>query len=108
MQRLEVSGAVRPIYGSLGVKWLICDLQTFKWNILPPTWGFQEAVLCHDLKDHSLNTDVKHFYKIPAFLIQKNSFLKRTYLQVWKNSVLTNIKFRYVVIVIYILFYDVY
>ena len=23
MQRLEVSGAVRPIYGSLGVKWLI-------------------------------------------------------------------------------------
>ena len=22
MQRLEVSGAVRPIYGSLGVKWL--------------------------------------------------------------------------------------
>jgi len=24
MQRLEVSGAVRPIYGSLGVKRLIC------------------------------------------------------------------------------------
>ena len=24
MQRLEVSGAVRPIYGSLGVKWLTC------------------------------------------------------------------------------------
>jgi len=23
MQRLEVRGAVRPIYGSLGVKWLI-------------------------------------------------------------------------------------
>jgi len=23
MQRLEVSGAVRTIYGSLGVKWLI-------------------------------------------------------------------------------------
>ena len=23
MQRLEVSSAVRPIYGSLGVKWLI-------------------------------------------------------------------------------------
>ena len=22
MKRLEVSGAVRPIYGSLGVKWL--------------------------------------------------------------------------------------
>jgi len=22
MQRLEVSGAVRPIYGSLGVRWL--------------------------------------------------------------------------------------
>jgi hypothetical protein len=24
MQRLEVSGAVRPMYGSLGVKWLMC------------------------------------------------------------------------------------
>ena len=24
MQRLEVSGAVRPLYGSLGVKGLIC------------------------------------------------------------------------------------
>ena len=23
MQRLEVSGVVRPIYGSLGVKWLV-------------------------------------------------------------------------------------
>ena len=26
MQLLEVSGAVRPIYGSLGVKWLITPL----------------------------------------------------------------------------------
>jgi len=25
MQRLEVSGAVRPIYESLGVRWLITD-----------------------------------------------------------------------------------
>ena len=31
MQRLEVSGAVRPIYGSLGVKRLIGQL------FLPPT-----------------------------------------------------------------------
>ena len=27
MQRLEVSGAVRPIYGSLGVKRLTADIQ---------------------------------------------------------------------------------
>jgi len=26
MQRLEVSGAVRPIYGSLGVKWHISKI----------------------------------------------------------------------------------
>ena len=37
MQRLEVSGAVRPIYGSLGVKRLIgtfinCKLQVFQVN----------------------------------------------------------------------------
>jgi hypothetical protein len=55
----------------------MCVTQTLKWNILPPTLGFPEAVLCHDLKDHSLNTDVKRFYKIPPFLIKKYSFLKK-------------------------------
>jgi len=29
MQRLEVSGAVRPIYGSLGVKWLTQEIFNF-------------------------------------------------------------------------------
>ena len=34
MQRLEVSGAVRPIYVSLGVKWLIfIDYATFNKNL---------------------------------------------------------------------------
>jgi len=32
MQRLEVSGAVRPLYGSLGVKGLITTLQAFPQN----------------------------------------------------------------------------
>ena len=39
MQRLEVSGAVRPIYGSLGVKQLIlivCVLARFEQGALPP------------------------------------------------------------------------
>ena len=35
MQRLEVSGAVRPIYGSLGVKRLICTFFLSQWPILP-------------------------------------------------------------------------
>jgi len=37
MQRLEVSGAVRPIYGSLGVKGLITLnlLWRLKFSILP-------------------------------------------------------------------------
>jgi hypothetical protein len=30
MQRIEVSGAVRPLYGSLGVKGLNCKLKYFK------------------------------------------------------------------------------
>ena len=34
MQRLEVSGAVRPIYGSLGVKRLICK----SFNQAVTTW----------------------------------------------------------------------
>jgi len=29
MQRLDVSGEVRPLYGSLGVKGLICFRQTY-------------------------------------------------------------------------------
>ena len=33
MQRLEVSGAVRPIYGSLGVKRLILIFLTLNWHI---------------------------------------------------------------------------
>ena len=40
MQRLEVSGAVRPIYGSLGVKrfnpaacWLIRAFAGVAWNV---------------------------------------------------------------------------
>jgi len=32
MQRLEVSGAVRPIYGSLGVKRLSGLRLVFKWQ----------------------------------------------------------------------------
>ena len=32
MQRLEVSGAVRPIYGSLGVKWLTCLGEVAKYE----------------------------------------------------------------------------
>ena len=36
MQRLEVSGAVRPIYGSLGVKRLIKQPQGFKRLIAAP------------------------------------------------------------------------
>ena len=31
MQRLVVSGEVRPIYGSLGVKRLICVCDNVKW-----------------------------------------------------------------------------
>ena len=32
MQRLEFSGAVRPIYGSLGVKPLIINSNAFLWS----------------------------------------------------------------------------
>ena len=37
MQRLEVSGAVRPIYGSLGVKRLIIHI--FDINMFTPVFG---------------------------------------------------------------------
>ena len=34
MQRLEVSGAVRPIYGSLGVKRLMAQINLTYWILL--------------------------------------------------------------------------
>ena len=41
MQRLEVSGAIRPIYGSLGVKRLSKPqiLYECHWNVLPLFWN---------------------------------------------------------------------
>jgi len=39
MQRLEVSGAVRPLYGSLGVKGLIINLMTHLYNLTAPTYS---------------------------------------------------------------------
>ena len=45
MQRLEVSGAVRPIYGSLGVKQLN-KLYILAWN-LPPTHYRCRGLLLH-------------------------------------------------------------
>ena len=46
MQRLEVSGAVRPIYGSLGVKRL-------KRTKLPTASHFYEAFCCSRLNKSS-------------------------------------------------------
>jgi hypothetical protein len=41
--------------------------------------GFQRLCCFINLKDHNLNTDmVRHFYKIPTFMIQKYKFLKST------------------------------
>ena len=43
MQRLEVSGAVRPIYGSLGVKRLNYDgTQSFMNTFAPSATGYRE------------------------------------------------------------------
>ena len=41
MQRLEVSGAVRPIYVSLGVKRLILSMH--EWLLLPKAVSFTGA-----------------------------------------------------------------
>ena len=42
MQRLDVSGAVRPIYGSLGVKRLISVLES---NIIYSYFAFISSIL---------------------------------------------------------------
>jgi hypothetical protein len=40
MQRLEVSGAVRPLYGSLGVKGLKIVGVVTEWRTWPPRYEF--------------------------------------------------------------------
>jgi hypothetical protein len=63
-------------------------------------WCFQMLCCFINLKDHSVNCDVViHFYKIPTFLIQRYKFLK-VHVGI-KNNDLTNIKFGYVLIVMY-------
>jgi hypothetical protein len=42
MQRLEISGAVRPLKSSLGVKWLTYDARKLKHKI---TYMFQRNAL---------------------------------------------------------------
>jgi len=41
MQRLEVTGAVRPLYGSLGVEGLKSDTYSDTFSF---SWGRQDAV----------------------------------------------------------------
>jgi hypothetical protein len=53
MQRLEVSGAVRPIYGSLGVK----RLKNYQYNQI----YLRKIVSSH--KSRSLNLDTKILVK---------------------------------------------
>ena len=50
MQRLEVSGAVRPIYGSLGVKRLKPLYPGSIWNLKPNfSEGLSEMTVCLSL-----------------------------------------------------------
>ena len=51
MQRLEISGAVRPIYGSLGVKRLIKEIRRDLWRCqlcikIQPEDGFKLTETC--------------------------------------------------------------
>ena len=51
MQRLEVSGAVRPIYGSLGVKPLIEDeYKTTCFGLIRPSSGSHPKVFIKSMR----------------------------------------------------------
>ena len=54
MQRLEVSGAVRPMYGSLGVKWLILN---------------------YDARNHELKKKIEIFVLLGCYATSIGSFL---------------------------------
>ena len=59
MQRLEVSGAVRPLYGSLGAKRLTSkkSVNTSLWIIiLYKTAGGRQSVTCFDCSNGHLHT----------------------------------------------------
>jgi hypothetical protein len=58
MQRLEVSSAVQPLYGSLGVKWLIKQVP----EVLACTLSFR--VLEYYIPYVYLNTNNRYVYDI--------------------------------------------
>ena len=74
MQRLEVSGAVRPIYGSLGVKRLTKCLSYFLLNAEGKKLGNVEFMLMFHLNmhyDRFLSPRKEKFYGNISFSVQK-------------------------------------
>ena len=71
MQRLEVSGAVRPIYGSLGVKWLIIF-----W---PLSRGYSECIMKHE------RSNIICMIKI-SYLQLRSDIKLEQFIEVQKNS----------------------
>ena len=70
MQRLEVSGAVRPIYGSLGVKWLNCH-NTITYHSL---WSAERKWYVMDVESYQRMGGVGdgvllNFYPLPSYII---------------------------------------
>jgi hypothetical protein len=69
MQRLEVSGAVRPIYGSLGVKRLmnsaiICTFcHVLRWC------GAEDETSAHNLCECESSASLRHVY-LGSFLLK--------------------------------------
>ena len=53
MQRLEVGGAVRPLYGSLGVKGLILNPSHHE------PWRCSQLVITHDIWSYRNTTEIK-------------------------------------------------
>ena len=67
MQRLEVSGAVRPIYGSLGVKWIIPALYRGADKSLARPEGKQARKHVRDARDfNNIGTRAVKFFFSPA------------------------------------------
>ena len=71
MQRLEVSGAVRPPQGSLGVKGLILKTHSTSFYLLPITgvkssdW-LQYSLACN-AEEHMDNTGISHVHVYTAY-----------------------------------------
>ena len=77
MQRLEVSGAVRPLQGSLGVKGLISRLLELSATVGTRVWHVRAAEDCqHEVLHENIETSFSFILTVQSFIYSTHIYHK--------------------------------